>query len=428
MASPTKGKPLSDTEPPHRPLRGHRRGVAADELRRHNLTAVLDRLHLSGALSRSELTSRTGLNRSTIADLIGELGRLGLVEEGPAVASSGPGRPSSVARTRPEGAIVLALELSVDSIAVATVGLGGHVFNQLRLARPRGRFSPEETVDDVVGLAAPLLSSLPDDHRLVGVGVAVAGVVRRRDGFVHLAPNLGWRNIPLGSLIATRVGVGESVWMANEADLGALAEYRRGAGAGASHLVYIAGEAGIGAGIIQDGRPMLGADGYAGEVGHMLINPAGRPCRCGSRGCWETEAGEEALARRAGLADTVGLTLLDHVMAQARAGDPTTLAALEETGRWLGLGVGNLINMFNPDLVVLGGIHHELLPFLDDAVVKAAEQVALEAPTEGAAIVRGQIGVDAALMGAAELALSGVISDPASVAGIDPTAPPAVQG
>ena len=160
----------------------------------------------------------------------------------------------------------------------------------------------------------------------------------------------------------------------------------------------------------------------------MLINPAGRPCRCGSRGCWETEAGEEALARRAGLADTVGLTLLDQVVAQARAGDPSTLEALSETGRWLGLGVGNLINMFNPDLVVLGGIHHELFPFLDDAVVEAAEQVALDAPTEGVSIVRGEIGVDAALMGAAELALSGVISDPASVAGIDPTVPPAVQG
>ena len=111
----------------HRP-----KGVAADELRRHNLAAVVESLHLHGPVSRSELTATTGLNRSTIADLIGELTNLGLVEEGPAVAPSGPGRPSPMVRTRPQGAVVLAIELSVDSVAVATVGLGGHVYEQVR--------------------------------------------------------------------------------------------------------------------------------------------------------------------------------------------------------------------------------------------------------------------------------------------------------
>ena len=181
------------------------RGVAADELRRHNLAVVLSRLHLGGRFSRSELASGTGLNRSTIADLVGELLALGLVEEGPALVVSGPGRPSPVVRTRPDGAVVLAVELSVDSIAVATVGLGGHVYNHLRIERPREHLSPAEAVNDIANLARPLIASLPTQHTFVGVGVGVVGITRRSDGFLHFAPNLGWRDVPLGELLAAGV-------------------------------------------------------------------------------------------------------------------------------------------------------------------------------------------------------------------------------
>lgn len=406
------------------PGRGARtsRGVASDDVRRHNLAAVLDLLHRRGPLSRSQLARRTSLNRSTIADLIGELGRLDLVDERPGVSRAGPGRPSPVARVRSEGAVVLSLELSVDSVAVATIGLGGRVYNQVRVDRPRARFSPEETVDDLVKLAEPLVGALPDGHRLVGAGMAVAGVVRRSDGFVHLAPNLGWRNVPLGSILAGRLAV-PRVLLANEADLGALAEYRRGAGSGAHDLVFVAGEVGLGAGIILDGRPMLGAAGYAGEVGHTMINPGGRPCRCGARGCWETEAGEMALARRAGLTEVLGQTLVSRLAEGADAGEDRVLAALAETGHWLGLGIGNLINIFNPDVVVVGGIYHDLFPFMEEAIRRAVHEVSLEAPEASARVVRSDLGVDASLVGAGELLLSEVIADPAIVAAGPPPLP-----
>jgi predicted NBD/HSP70 family sugar kinase len=393
-------------------------GVAAEELRRHNLATVLERLHLLGPISRSELTAAMGLNRSTIADLIGELTTLGLVEEGPASAASGPGRPSPMVRTRPQGASVLAVEFSVDSVAVATVGLGGHVYQQLRVAKPRGGVSPQETVQEVAGLAASILAALPPDAVLVGVGAGVAGVTRRSDGFVHLAPNLGWRNVPLGVMLATELGLSEPVLVANEADLGALAEHRRGVGAGVPHLVYISGEAGIGAGIIHDGKPMLGAAGYAGEAGHMLMNPDGYRCRCGAIGCWETEAGEAALARRAGIPATVeGLGILDTVVVRANAGDRKTIDAIAEIGHWLGLGIGNLINVFNPQLVVLGGFYHPLFPFMEEAVDEGARLGALAAPGDIAVITSSGLGSDAPLMGAAELAFSGLMADPARAAG-----------
>lgn len=394
-----------------------RRGVAADELRRHNLAAVLDRLHHSGPLSRSELAERTGLNRSTIRDLIGELVALQFVEEGPGLASTGPGRPSPVARARADGAVVLALEVTVDSVAARTVGLGGHVYDEVRVARARRTSSPAETIGHVANLAAPLLDSLPPGHRLVGAGIAVAGVVRRSDGFVHIAPNLDWRDVPLGEIAAQALGI-ERVMLANEADLGALGEYRRGAGRGVGHLIYVAGEVGIGTGIIINGTPMLGSAGYAGETGHNMVNPAGRPCRCGSVGCWETEAGEEALARSAGLPEgLVGQALLEELVSRADREDVTTLEALDHIGRWLGIGIGNLINSFNPEVVVIGGFYSELFAYVEDSVRRGALESSLEAPAKMASIRRCELGVDAPLMGAAELVFAEVIASPAAFKG-----------
>jgi predicted NBD/HSP70 family sugar kinase len=391
------------------------RGVAADELRRHNLGLLLERLHLSNGLTRSKLTSATGLNRSTIADLIGELTALGVVEELAGAAPSGPGRPSPLARVRPEGAIALAVELAVDSVAVATVGLGGHVYNRVRVARPRGRFSPEETVQDVAKLAEPLVAALPAGHSVSGVGVGVVGIVRRSDGYVELAPNLGWHGVALAEMLAAELRTSAPVLVANDADLGALGVYRRGTDPAVTHLIYIVGEVGIGTGVIANGRPMLGAAGYAGEAGHMLINPTGRKCRCGAVGCWETEAGEAALLRHAGMRVAgTGLGVVDGIVERAVASDKATLRAVAEVGKWLGIGIGNLVNVFNPQLVVLGGLYNRLFPFLEGPVRDGMATRVLEAPGDMVEVSRSELGLDAALIGAAELALMPVVSDPAA--------------
>lgn len=327
-------------------------------------------------------------------------------------SSSGPGRPSSIARVDPSGSVVLAVEFEVDSMAVATVGLGGRIFDKIRVSHSPGSHSPGEVVDQLSRLASPMVAELPSPHALSGVGVAVAGVVRRQDGFVHVAPNLGWNNVPLAGMISAELGFGR-VMMANEADLGALAEYRRNSSASKRNLIYVAGEVGVGIGVIYDGKPMLGAAGYAGEAGHTLINPAGRRCRCGSTGCWETEVGEEALARRAGLSsDEARDGLVEEVLRRAHDGEPRVFVALNEIGRWLGLGVGNLINTFNPDEVVIGGFFHQLYPFIERSIREGAQETALTAPWLSCAIRRSELGVDSALIGAAELVQAEVIADP----------------
>ena len=180
------------------------------------------------------------------------------------------------------------------------------------------------------------------------------------------------------------------------------------------NLVYVSGEVGIGAGVIIDGEPLLGAAGYAGEVGHTLVNPRGRRCGCGAMGCWETEAGEAALLRHAGSgAALTGLASLDAVGARAAAGEKAVLAAMAEVGRWLGIGIGNLINLFNPEVVVLGGLYHRFFRFLETELMRAARAQALAAPWSRVAITPSALGADANLLGAAELALSPTIADPA---------------
>lgn len=395
--------------------------MGAEELRRHNLGSILEHLHLSGPTSRSELTSVTELNRSTVGDLIGELGSLGLVEVRPGSRSSGPGRPSPIVAIRPESTAALAIEVSVDSVGVATVGLGGHIYNEVRVSRPRGRLSPDVTVSDLTKLAAPLLDALPSDAPyFAGVGVAVAGLVRRSNGVVRLSPNLGWRDVPLAEMLTRSLGLGDrTILVANEADMGALAEHRRGRRPGVRHLLYVSGEVGLGTGIILNGEDMLGTSGYAGEVGHTLINPDGIACRCGSIGCWETEAGEAALLRHVGLEVSETETdVLDSIAQRAKHGDQAVLDALDQVGTWLGLGVGNLINTFNPELVVMGGLYHRFYQFLETTMMAAVELRALEAPLENATIAPSALGIDAPLIGAAEMVLSKVLADPAGVAAI----------
>jgi predicted NBD/HSP70 family sugar kinase len=369
-------------------------------------------IHEHGALSRSDLVARTGLTRSAIRVLIGELTESGFVAEGTAAALGTPGRPSSLVRPNPHGAVVLGINVAVDSVAVATVGLGGEVLHMVCVDRPRGRISVDETVADLADLADQVWRRTEDRGALVGIGVAVAGIVRRSDGFVHVAPNLGWHEVPFGALLAVALGSTVPLVVANEADLGALAEHRRGAAMHADHVVYISGEVGVGGGVIVDGRPLAGVAGYGGEVGHMPVNPNGVACRCGSYGCWETEIGEGALLLRAGHRPGGGRGEVDSVIQEAVAGVPEALNAMDNVGHWLGVGLVSLVNVFNPQVIVLGGLLGRIHPFVSATVQAELDRRALKVSRELVTVVPSQLSGDAPLIGAAELAFEPLLSDP----------------
>jgi predicted NBD/HSP70 family sugar kinase len=389
-------------------------GQRSETVRRANLSAIARELHGRGALSRSELVARTGLTRSAIRGLIAEFVAANLALETRAEPDGLPGRPSPLVQPRREAAVVLALEIAVDSLAAAIVGLGGTTIEKLRIDLPRGHSSVEAVTRDLVRLTGRLRHLPRLRPALLGVGVAIVGVVRRDDGQVSTAPNLGWRDVPLGARLTTALDVGVPTFIANDADLGALIELRRGAARGADDLLFIAGEVGVGGGIVVAGRPLTGVAGYAGEIGHISVNPAGRPCRCGSTGCWETEIGEEALLRRAGVPAEGGRRAVDQVIAAAAAGEHQALAAVDEVGRWLGIGIAGLVNVLNPRVVVLGGLFSKLAPLLIPRVEEELDRFALAAPRANVRVAAAQLGIDAPLLGAAELAFEPFLADPAA--------------
>lgn len=387
-------------------------GQRSETVRRANLGAIVRALHEGGALTRSDLVARTGLTRSAIRDLVGELAAAGIVAEEGTVRLGTPGRPSPLVRIVPEGGVVLALEIAVDSLAAAIVGLGGTVIERRRVDRPRGHSAVEEVVADLVALAGEAGAAPPAPEPTVGIGVAVVGVVRRADGLVSMAPNLGWRDVPLGAHLVAAFGADLPVSVANEADLGVLAEHRRGEAAGVDDVLYLSGEVGVGGGLIVDGRPLTGAAGYGGEVGHVPFDPDGAACRCGSTGCWETLIGEGALLRLAGYPETGGRAAVDAVLADAAAGMPRARAALDHVGRWLGIGLAGLVNVLDPRLVILGGLFGRIHPYVEATVERELDRRALAAPRSLVRVVPARLGIDAPLVGAAELALEPLLADP----------------
>lgn len=388
-------------------------GQRSETVRRANLSAIVSELHAHGPLSRSELVVRTGLTRTAIRTLIGELVSADLVAEERAAPVGTPGRPSRLVRLNAERAVVLALEVAVDSLAVAEVGLGGKILSLVRVDRPRGHLSLDETVADLAALASSALSESPNRDSLIGIGVAVAAVVRRTDGFVAMAPNLGWRDLPFGERLGRAIGDRVPIAIANEADLGALGEVRRGAAKGGDHVLFIYGEVGVGGGLIVDGKPLTGVAGYAGEIGHIPVNMNGVACGCGSVGCWETEVGGRALLVRAGHPPDGGLGEIDAVLREAEAGSAVALGALDQVARWLGFGLAGLINIFNPRLVVLGGLFGRIFPFVRTRLESELDRRALPAARRLVGVVPATLGVNAPLLGAAELAFEPLLADPA---------------
>ncbi|NQX16137.1 ROK family protein [Rathayibacter sp. VKM Ac-2857] len=384
------------------------RGNNLDRVRRHNLSAILRLVHRVGPRSRSQLTRLTGLNRSTIAALVGELVELGVVRELQPETLNQVGRPSPIVEADPR-VVAIAVNPEIDAVTVAVVGLDAEVRRRIR--RTAAVPSAEAAAALAAGAIAELLADLPADARTVGIGVAVPGLVRDADGLVRVGPHLGWTDEPFSRMLAEATGL--PVLSANDANLGALAESVLGAGRDVSHLVYLNGGAsGVGAGVIVGGTPLHGIDGYAGEIGHTLVNSAGVDCHCGAVGCLETEVGRAELLRVLGLDESADVSeRLEEAL--AASGDPAVRAEVERQLGHLAVALRNVVNIFNPQLVVLGGFLGALVGvapgFLEERLGSGGPfRVALDSVR----IARTELGADLLMLGAAELAFERLLADP----------------
>lgn len=388
-------------------------GARNDQTRRHNLTTILTALHHDGPQPRSQLTSRSGLNRSTVAALVSELTELGLVFESEPNQTNLVGRPSPTVHPDPD-VMAIAVNPEVDAITVGLVTFAGGVIEKVRVD-----VDTPPTVTDAVAIAAESVARLRARHptrRPVGVGVAVPGLVRAVDGLVRLAPHLGWIDEPVAGLLATATGL--PVQAANDASLGAMAEKLFGAGRGKGDLVYLNGGAsGIGGGIIANGRPLGGTGGYAGEFGHTRV--AGGVGPCGD----PTLSTLESMVNRADLLGALGLGSADADEFEAALLNATSAeleALVHRQLEFLSTSLSNAVNVLNPEIVVLGGFLASIFMRDPGFLIERVSTLSLRASFDAVEIVPATLGSDLLMIGAAELAFGPVLTDPAG--GSEPAA------
>jgi predicted NBD/HSP70 family sugar kinase len=392
-------------------------------LRRRNLGLVLRNVADQGPRSRATIALETGLNKSTVSSLVGELIDLGLLLERGALRRGTVGRPGLVVDVSRDGVVALGLEINVDYLAVQATDLtGGSRHRWLEAADNRGSRATT-VIDRLARLAKAALAGVHSQGlRPIGATVALPGLVEVERGALLVAPNLGWNDVPVVDLLRDRLDAdGLPVDADNEANLGALAELWEGAGAGLSDFMYVSGEIGVGAGLVIGGELFRGYRGFGGEFGHVTVEPRGRACACGSRGCLETRAGLEALLKTAGLENETATTTgsgrpVAELVRRARGGDKAARKALAEAGGWLGIALGSAVNLLSPQAVVLGGFFAPIAEWLRPAVDRELASRVVGARWSVPAVLASTLGPEAAVRGAAALSLHRVLGDPGRVA------------
>jgi predicted NBD/HSP70 family sugar kinase len=380
-------------------------------VRRHNLGVVLRQVVARGPRSRATIALETGLNKSTVSSLVTELIELGLLAESGAERRGVVGRPGLVVQLDGRGAVGLGLEIGVDYLAVHAADLTGAVHERRRDAQENRGRSPDAVLDRVAGLAREALARLrARGLRPAGATVSLPGLVDVGSGTLVVAPNLHWEDVPVVDALAARLSEPLPVSADNEANLSALAERWDGAGRDMQDFLHVSGEVGVGAGIVLGGDLFRGTRGFGGELGHVTVDPAGRPCECGSRGCLETKVGLEALVAAAGVADA------GELLERARAGDAAVAEALREGGRWLGIGAAGAVNLLDLQAVVLGGYFATLAEWMLEGVARELHTRVLGPDWAVPRVLASQLGPEAAVRGAAAQVLHSVLADPAALA------------
>jgi glucokinase-like ROK family protein len=397
-------------------------------VREINLSSVLRYLHAGEPLSRAGLAGLTGLNKTTISSLVEELLQRGLIRE-VGLDTSGNGRPAMLLDLNPRAGLVVGVALGVDFISVILADFVGDI-HWRRLQEVDPAEGQEAMIRRTLAIVQEAMEvGRGEEARLLGLGIATPGTVDVEQGLLIFSPNLQWHDVAYRQIFESETGL--HVFVDNDANASALAEHLFGAARQAQNFISIFAGVGVGGGLFLNGELYRGAGGFAGEIGHtnFMLEHYRRPCRCGSRGCWETSVAQDSVVERVRARLAVGRnSLVSKLMAEqgavlglpiilqaAAAGDAQCLEALSETGALLGLGIANLINTFNPELVVLGGPLSEAGTYLLPPIEEAIRNTVLPEIAEQVHIVLSPFGADASVVGAVALAVDAILSKPSSV-------------
>ncbi|MFB6841801.1 ROK family protein [Streptomyces sp. NPDC056361] len=389
---------------------------------RNALGPALELVHTGRAPTRAVLTAELGVTRATAGAVAAELEALGLirVDSNPGAAAGSQGRPSHRLAVDENGPVALAAQVHADGFRAALVGLGGTI-----VATAPGCVTvsadPAQVLGAVVDAGAALLRE--SGRRCVGAGLAAPSAVAEPEGTALNPLHLAWpAGAPVREIFAERVraaGIEGPAFTGNDVNLAALAEHRHGAGRGARDLLCVAtGHRGVGGALVLDGRLHTGSSGLALEVGHLTVNPEGRPCHCGSRGCLDVETDPLAFLTVAGRAPGPEVSLLQQARDLLRTSrdDAGVRVAVGELIDRLGLGLAGLVNILNPDRIILGGLHRELLDADPERLRAVVADRSLWGRSGGVPILPCTLDHNS-LVGAAELAWQPVLDDPLTALG-----------
>lgn len=340
-------------------------------VKKENKSLVLETIKEKAPISRASIAQITGLNKGTVSSLVGELIDEKLINESGTGESSGGRRPVMLLLNETAG-FTIAVDLGVKSMLGVLTDLRGHI-----VAEKRVKFS-DNKYEEVLPLLYELIDHLnnaapPSEYGVVGIGVGVPGVVTN-EGEILLAPNLGWKKVPLQQLLHNKYQI--PITVENEANAGAYGEKVYGIGQKSQEIVYTSISIGIGVGLILDGKLYKGLRGFSGELGHMTIKMDEDPCRCGNKGCWELYASEQALLDQAEALGYKNVTL-DQLMEAAQNGEEKALQLFEDLGDYLGVGITNIIHIFNPEQVVIGNTVSIAERYILPAIEKRIERNAI---------------------------------------------------
>lgn len=394
--------------------------VKADQytIRRHNASLVLNELRLHAPLSRAELAKRLGLNRSTVSSIVAHLLTDELIVE-TQYRSDRIGRPGLLLELNSQNTGAIGVEIGPEHVHVVLTDLNAQVRWRRRILIGAG-----EDRDTYFHIGLEMIRqavTAGEDLELCpsGIGLALPGMIDTRNGVLRYAPKLRWRDAAIGDRWADRFDL--PVFVENNANAAALGEYYFGVARNVANFIYIGGDAGIGGGIMVDGALVRGRGGFAGEIGHMTIRPDGEMCSCGKRGCWETLVGPRAVIadyrKRASVLDggarlAVGEIGLAELAQAAALHDLAAGAALGQAANYLGAGIANLVNIFNPQLVVLGGALGEVGDALIPTIRERVKEESLFPMRDALSILPSRHGADDCVMGAVALVLDNVLREP----------------
>jgi predicted NBD/HSP70 family sugar kinase len=368
-------------------------------IKRINTAIVMEFILRGAPLSRAQISERSGLNKATVSSLVQDLINGSLVREIGRGISSGGRKPVMLEFVATSG-YAIGIDLGVNYIRGVLTDLQGGVVAE-RTSSIR-RTEPNAVVQQLCGCIEDLIQEAPaSPYGIVGIGVGVPGLVDE-NGSILFAPNLKWRDIPLQRQLAEKFEL--PITIDNEANMGAIGEQKYGAGRNINNLIYVSIGIGIGTGLILQKTLYKGASGFSGEMGHLSIEAHGKSCSCGNRGCWEMYASEQSLLEQAA---AYGYSDLESLLLAATEGHEQVLELFSNIGEYIGIGIANIVNVFNPDAVIIGNRISQARTWMEDKIHQTVVQRALRFHLPRVQILFSELGERSAMLGAAEIAIAG---------------------